>query len=169
MSVCNKRFSQTDTSSRHDDEPQKTFQPKFASFKYLIPDTTVTVDRKFEILESLEKQNLQNWLCSFKEASDMCKWKDDEAARVFRALVDPSLHFIFEGKRTVDSMVDQLLSYTYPLANYYIYLEELKNIRQEDFEFIRDYYMSINECVKKQDFQNVGQRKKLRKRPTKHL
>ena len=124
-----------------------TFTPTFASFKFTIPNTTPTVDRKLEVLEDLSLQNLEDWLCRYREAKTMCKWEDEEASTIFKALIHTRLHHIIEGKRTVDSMVEELLSTAYPEANFYVYLDELKEIRQEDFTRIRDYYEKIKSHV----------------------
>ena len=120
---------------------------KYASFKYVIPDTTLEVERKLEILEDLRIQNLEEWLCSFQEAKELCQWKGEEVTRILKALIHPRLHVIFEGKRTAESIIDKLLSAVYPKENYYVYLEELKLIRQDRFKYIHEYREAIKRKV----------------------
>ena len=71
---------------------------KYASFKYVIPDTTLEVERKLEILENLNVQNLEEWLCSFQEAKELCQRKGEEVTRILKAPIHPRLHAFLKGK-----------------------------------------------------------------------
>ena len=106
---------------------------KYASFKYNIPGTTLTVDKQIEIFEDLKTQNIIIWLQEFKNVKELCQLTDHNALLALQALLSPEFYIYIKGTSDLEQAVQKILLKCYPVSNGINYYRELSKIRQDNY------------------------------------
>jgi hypothetical protein len=117
-------------------------------FSYTIEGTNITADKELIALEDLEL-DLELWIEDFRHSVSLCHWEEGTAISVLKALLSCTLYKLIDSKRTLDTMLDELLRLKYPKENGMKYLKLARSQKQKNFNKTTDFYLKLKENLQK--------------------
>lgn len=125
------------------------FKTEEVEEEYCQGNTKILRKRNIEYLESIENQDLNDWIEKFEKTSVLCKWSENDTLEVLRSLIRLNLSTDKEGEQNTEQIFNKLRDVWYPRTDFVFYLNKLKRINQKDFYWIDDYLSEIKALVHK--------------------
>ena len=125
----------------------KPFKPDYASFSFNVPGTTLQFDRKIEILEDLDKQDIKSWGETFLETTRLCNWDEKTSSNALKALLHPKFVPHIRNQTRVVEMLDLLFEMRYPARDSIKYYQEIGRLHQGRFYLLSEFYNELRTII----------------------
>ncbi|KAG0420220.1 hypothetical protein EQH57_0250 [Dictyocoela roeselum] len=119
---------------------QRTFVPQQVSFTITPPNTNISIQRTFAMLESIQEQDLFKWREELFQTISLTSWDEQTA---IRASVVPEYINLIQHKTSLSEIWDAIFKHKYPRSEYIKYLNQLSNTQQNSFLTIKEYHEEI--------------------------
>ncbi|KAG0437535.1 Retrovirus-related Pol polyprotein from transposon 17.6 [Dictyocoela muelleri] len=126
---------------------KKEYVASKKSFNMNLVDTNIIKSINIEILENIDKQDVDIWTEQIKELVQNNNYSKTGFLAIIKALVSNEYKKILDGIKDPQKAVEKILSLRYN-RNYSERLQnKLRKIRQVNFTYIEDFYNEINKII----------------------
>ncbi|KAG0439307.1 hypothetical protein DMUE_2521 [Dictyocoela muelleri] len=129
--------------NEYEHEMQTTFVPKQISFTITPPNTNISIQRSFTMLESIPEQDLFKWKEELIQTISLASWDEETSIGVIKASIASKYLHLIQNKRNLQDIWDAIFKYKYPRGDYLRYLNQLSNTHQNSFLTIKEYHSEI--------------------------
>ncbi|KAG0431176.1 Retrovirus-related Pol polyprotein from transposon gypsy [Dictyocoela muelleri] len=120
-----------------------TYEPQRISFTITHPNTNISTQRSFSMLESIEKQDIFKWKDEIIQTQQLALWDESTTVGVVKASVSTEYLHLIHSATTLNEIWNTILSHKYPPNKYLKYLNQLANTHQNNFLTIKAYRRQI--------------------------
>lgn len=99
------------------------------------------------MLDSLD-QNIIQWVEDIRTTTELCGWNPETALKVVLNIVNKEILNEIKSKKSLDNALDHIMKLKYPPSHFSIYMNDLKNIKQNNYTHLKKYYEEISNKVK---------------------
>ncbi|KCZ74767.1 hypothetical protein H311_04265, partial [Anncaliia algerae PRA109] len=116
-------------------------------YAYEPGNTKVSLKKKIPYLENVKIQDIREWITNVSEDIKQAKWSDEDSVEILNALI--RIPYVRKKEKYLSpaEIFSDLYDHYFPKEDSYIYLENLKNIKQNSFNWIGEYVEAINRQV----------------------
>lgn len=122
------------------------------TFDFTVPGTEVKLQRKLAVLENLKHQDTIVWVNDLRQTKELCDWSEDTTVKIVKSLVSKDIAESIKSLRSLDSILDHILTLQYPSHMTHLLLEQLREVKQNHYFFIKDYLNQIESLIQKISF-----------------
>ncbi|KAG0420474.1 Transposon Tf2-6 polyprotein [Dictyocoela roeselum] len=128
---------------------RESFTPQRITFTLSPPNTNISIQRSFTMLESISKQDIFKWKDEILQTMELAAWDEPTTIGVIKASVASKYLHLLQNKTTLNEVWTSILQYKYPPNEYLRYLNQLSNTHQNSFLTIKEYYNKIEQlCLR---------------------
>lgn len=116
-------------------------------YSYEPGTSKVSIKKRILYLDNIKIQDLREWVNTVNDAVKVSKWSDEDSVEIVSALIRIPFTKSKDNYLIIKEIFDDLFNEYYPKENSVIYLERLKEIKQEKYFWIKDYIEDINKEI----------------------
>ncbi|KCZ74496.1 hypothetical protein H311_04539, partial [Anncaliia algerae PRA109] len=106
--------------------------------------TNVSIKKRIPYLENIRIQDVREWVSTVSEAVKETKWSIEDSVEIIQALIRIPYSKQKEKYSTPLEIFNDLYATYYPKEDTYLYLDKLKNIKQNSYYLIEEYVEAID-------------------------
>ena len=127
---------------------EKTNQEIY-TLKYKLANTEETLPISIEKLSSIESQDVEKFIVTFKEMAELFQWTDETSLIMLYRFISRTVKDALAHYTTLNTKLKYLKELKYPSSDAIIHSKELNFIIQDNYTFIYEYYAQIAKVVHK--------------------
>ncbi|KAG0420508.1 Transposon Tf2-6 polyprotein [Dictyocoela roeselum] len=130
-------------------EAEDNFTPQRIEFTINPKNTTISLKRSYAMLENIEKQDIFSWRDEFIQTAQLAGWSADTASEVLKSSVDTKYFHLIANLTSLEDMIQAIFKYKYPEKDHVKYLNQLSNVKQNNFIRISEFKDEIIKTTRK--------------------
>lgn len=117
----------------------KEYKPQKLKIQLQIENTSLTVTKEIDYLESMEQQDLIEWKLNFEDIASLAKWDETTKIAVLKNTINQKFYKLLTDTSQSKKILEDILCYRYNQSTAFRYLEKINNLKQEQFYLIDTY------------------------------
>ncbi|KAG0435920.1 Transposon Tf2-6 polyprotein, partial [Dictyocoela muelleri] len=128
---------------KQNENSEEGYKAQRITFSITPPNTNISIQRSFAMLESIEHQDLFSWKDEFEQTIALASWDENTALGVLKASVTNKYLHLVQTQTTLTGAWSSIFQHKYPYSDHIKYLNQLSNIRQNTYLTIKEYRNQI--------------------------
>ncbi len=128
---------------------KQKFRARIYDIPCIVPEVNISINLKLEGLESIEDQDILQWICDFQEIQKKELWSNEAGQNFLKYITKSSIYSGLESCKSLDECFDKLCQMKYPQDKTFSLQRSLQSIKQDHYYCIKDYYSALVEITKK--------------------
>ncbi|KCZ76965.1 hypothetical protein H311_02032 [Anncaliia algerae PRA109] len=117
-------------------------------------NTSISLKKKMNYLQDLECQDVEEWVDQYRTLMQESKWNNETSLAVLKSIINNNIMNKIKEYTSIDTILDALVRLKYPPDQInFIYLN-IKNIQQNNYLLIKEYYNELEKAVKTMAYVN---------------
>ncbi|KAG0438774.1 hypothetical protein DMUE_2884 [Dictyocoela muelleri] len=91
------------------------------------------------MLDNIERQDIFKWRNEFLQTAQIAGWTSESAGQVLISLISTEYFYLVSGLNDVEDVMKAIFRFKYPAKDHVKYLNQLSNIKRNNFLRIREF------------------------------